>query len=315
VVAGTSGFLAWCDVVTPGLPNCGGPSTKLHSQAAVAMREVVAVLGSFPALAGVDLEVRPGEVAVVRGPNGAGKTTLLRLCAGLVEVRSGEAVVLGRDLRSDRREIRSQVGYLGHSCGLYGDLTALENVRFSVRAAGRKKADVLGALDRVGIDRRLAETRAALLSAGQRRRVALATIVARQPRLWLLDEPHASLDGEARTVLDRVVREAAEEGAAVLVASHDQGVAERIGDLVVTMSGGRTVAVDPVDYWRAMPEVSVQLNAVAEGSVQLNEAADSSVELIEVGEGSVDRRAVADNSDTPDELAQKGNPREAIGVP
>lgn len=72
----------------------------------VHLRDAVALLGRFPALAGIDLEVRRGEVVLLRGPNGAGKTTVLRVCAGLVPVVRGEAVVLGHDLRHDPRPVR-----------------------------------------------------------------------------------------------------------------------------------------------------------------------------------------------------------------
>ena len=102
----------------------------------VALRAAVALTGGFPVLAGVDLEVAPGETVVLEGPNGAGKTSVLRVCAGLLAVSSGVAEVLGRDLRRDRSGVRRQVGMLGHSAALYDDLTAVENARFCVRAAG-----------------------------------------------------------------------------------------------------------------------------------------------------------------------------------
>src|SRR6476469_7348938 len=95
----------------------------------VRFRSAVCLLGRFPALAGVDLDVGAGEVVLVRGPNGAGKTTLLRACAGLVPITSGEAQVLGCDLRRDRRMVRRRVGLLGHAAFLYDDLTVEENLR------------------------------------------------------------------------------------------------------------------------------------------------------------------------------------------
>src|SRR5687768_3286949 len=152
---------------------------------AIHLRSAVVLLGRFPALAGVDLDVAPGEVVLVRGRNGAGKTTLLRACAGLVAVSGGEAVVLGHDLRRDRRNVRRRVGLLGHATFLYDDLTAEENVRFGVRAAGGSEADVGPALARVELDGRLGGVVAGRLSAGQRRRVSLAVLVARRPELWL----------------------------------------------------------------------------------------------------------------------------------
>src|SRR2546423_13629848 len=103
---------------------------------AIRLRSAVALLGRFPALAGVDLDVARGEIVLVEGPNGAGKTSLLRACAGLLAVTSGTAEGLGQDLRRDRRAVRRQGGLLGHATALYDDLTAGGNVRFAVRAPG-----------------------------------------------------------------------------------------------------------------------------------------------------------------------------------
>src|SRR5437660_6021645 len=117
--------------------------------AAVRFRSAVSLLGRFPALAGVDLDVARGEVVLIQGPNGAGKTTLLRACAGLVGIAQGEAVVLGCDLTEDRRAVRRRVGLLGHAGFLYDDLTVLDNVRFAVRAAGLPASAAEGALERL----------------------------------------------------------------------------------------------------------------------------------------------------------------------
>src|SRR4029453_2405185 len=101
------------------------------------LRSAVCLLGRFPALAGLDLDVARGEIVLLRGPNGAGKTTLLRALAGLVPVVDGEAVVLGHDLRRDRKAVRRHVGLLGHTTALYDDLDVEQNVRFWAKAAGR----------------------------------------------------------------------------------------------------------------------------------------------------------------------------------
>jgi heme ABC exporter ATP-binding subunit CcmA len=202
---------------------------------AVHLRGAVCLLGRFPALAGADLDVHAGEVVLLRGPNGAGKTTLLRALAGLLPVSRGEAVVLGHDLRADRKAVRPLVGYLGHGPGLYDDLTVADNLRFWARAAGTEAGD---ALDRAGVDARLHGVQVARLSAGQRRRVALAALLVRRPRLWLLDEPHAALDGPGRDLVDAVVRDAAAGGATVLVASHELERAAALADRTVLVTGG-----------------------------------------------------------------------------
>jgi heme ABC exporter ATP-binding subunit CcmA len=196
---------------------------------AVRLRSVVALAGLYPLLAGVDLDVGPGQILAVKGPNGAGKTSLLRVMAGLLPVAAGEATVL---------ELRRQVGLLGHRNGLYDDLSAEDNVRFCVRAARLPKTAIPVALDRLGLTERLRRLPVGKLSAGQRRRVALACLVARQPRLWLLDEPHAGLDADHRQLLDNLLREAVAEGATVVLATHEASVTALLANRVVTMSGG-----------------------------------------------------------------------------
>jgi heme ABC exporter ATP-binding subunit CcmA len=210
---------------------------------AVDIRQAVALLGTFPALAGLDLLVPRGQVCVLRGPNGAGKTTVLKVTAGLVPAVRGSVSVLGSDVRIDRRSIRRHLGFLGHSTGLYADLTVEQNVAFAVRATGSTSSRTVihETLDRFGLGGRLRTMRVAYLSAGQRRRVALAALVARQVPLWLLDEPHAALDPDGRDLLDSIVRETAASGTTVLIASHDIDRAADLADRLVTIEGGRAV--------------------------------------------------------------------------
>ena len=209
------------------------------ADAVVDLHDVVATLGQFPALSGATMRVETGEIVLLRGPNGAGKTTLLRLCAGLVPVVRGTALVLGHDLSVDRDRVRSHVGLLGHQNGLYADLTVIENVRFWGATVGATDAEVASAMERMGVADRLASVSVSKLSAGQKRRTALAGLVARRARLWLLEEPHAGLDQRARDDLDNTLREAAAAGATVLVASHELDRAESLATRMVDIVAGR----------------------------------------------------------------------------
>jgi ABC-2 type transport system ATP-binding protein len=208
----------------------------------VHFRAAVALAGRFPALAGVDLSLDAGEVVVVVGANGAGKTSLLRACAGLLPVTSGQAEVLGIDLTTDHTTVRRHVGLLGHAAPLYDELSAAENVRFSVRALGLPVKSADEALERLGLVGRLRGTPTGRLSAGQRRRVALAALLARRPALWLLDEPHAGLDAPTRALLGDLIGQAASDGAAVLLSSHEPELSVPLSDRVVVMGGGRVTS-------------------------------------------------------------------------
>jgi heme ABC exporter ATP-binding subunit CcmA len=214
------------------------PVRPAEASPVVHLRGTVALLGRFPALAGVDLDVDACRIVLLRGSNGAGKTTLLRTLAGLVAIAGGEASVLGVDLVADRRSVRHRVGLLGHATGLYDDLTVGDNVRFWARAAGAEPADVERALVRLGLDGRLRSVAVSRLSAGQRRRTSLACLIARRPELWLLDEPHAGLDQEGRDLVDALLREATSAGATVILSSHELDRSMQLADEVVTIAGG-----------------------------------------------------------------------------
>ncbi len=204
----------------------------------VSLQGVVALLGRFPALAGADLEVGESEIVLVQGPNGAGKSTLLRVCAGLLRIESGRAEVLGHDLVTDRAAVRRSVGLLGHDTALYDDLTVEENLRFWARASRIDDEAVPAALDRLGVADRLRDVAVRNLSAGQRRRTALAAVVVRRPRLWLLDEPHSGLDQGGRDLIDQVILDAASAGATVMLASHELDRTLDLATRHLTVAGG-----------------------------------------------------------------------------
>jgi heme ABC exporter ATP-binding subunit CcmA len=215
------------------------PHGATGSGSVILLDDVVAVLGRFPALAGVSLSIERGEIVLLSGPNGAGKTTLLRLCAGLLPIERGTATILGFDLATQRRALRPHVGLLGHQNGLYLDLTVRENVRFWGRTVGASAAEIAGAMSRMGIAERLADIPARKLSAGQKRRTSLACLVARRAQVWLLDEPHAGLDAAGRDELDATLTEAARSGATILVASHELERAGGLAHRTVQVVGGQ----------------------------------------------------------------------------
>ncbi|HEV2427119.1 MAG TPA: heme ABC exporter ATP-binding protein CcmA [Acidimicrobiales bacterium] len=207
--------------------------------AAASLTDAVCVAGGYPVLAGVTLEVERATLTVVTGPNGAGKTSLLALLAGLLPLTSGSAVVAGVDLAGgDARELRARVGWLGHEGSFYDDLSTRENLTFAARALGRPRSSVDDALERVSLTRR-ADSPAKRLSAGQRRRLALAWLLVRRPELWLLDEPYASLDDEGRGFFDHLVGDVVAAGATVVVSAHDPLRSAHLAPRTVALAGGR----------------------------------------------------------------------------
>ena len=204
----------------------------------IELNDVVAVLGQFPALAGANLQVSRGEIVLLQGPNGAGKTSILRVCAGLLPIERGSGRVLGIDLVAQRDEVRSRVGLLGHSIGLYLDLTVEQNIRFWASMVNATEEEIVRAMSLMRIDGRLSSVKTARLSAGQRRRCALASLIVRRAEIWLLDEPHAGLDAQGRDELDSVLRHAVSAGATIVLASHEMERASALATRVVTVDGG-----------------------------------------------------------------------------
>ncbi len=205
---------------------------------AVRLRGAVCLRGAFPALTGVNLNVDEGEAVLLRGPNGAGKSTLLRLCAGLAALRAGEGEVLGYDLRTESRSVRLEVGLVAHHMMLYEDLTVVENLEFWARLSGASANQAHVALRSLGVEERLHEVKLRKLSAGQRKRVSVAAVAMRRPRLWLLDEPHAGLDASGREALNEMINLARRSGATVLIASHEGASAEAVATRTIHLAGG-----------------------------------------------------------------------------
>ena len=211
----------------------------------VTLDDAVVLVGGFPLLAGVDLELAAGTLTVVVGANGAGKTSLLRLLGGLVALSRGTGVVCGVDLASgDRRELRRRVGWLGHEGSFYDDLSVSENIVFAARALERPLDQLATVLARVGLTHRAA-TPAKQLSAGQRRRLGLAWLLLRRPELWLLDEPYASLDDEGRTFFDQLIGDVVRGGATVVLSAHDPLRSRELSARTLTLGGGRVVGDRP----------------------------------------------------------------------
>jgi len=206
-------------------------------RAAVRLSRVTRLFDGLAAVSGVSLEVAQGERVLLRGWNGSGKTTLLRLIATAISPTFGGGTVLGFDLQTERNEIRARSDLLGHETRLYGDLTAVENLRFACSLYELDPALAESALERVGLQE-VAAVRASKFSQGMRQRLALARCLMRAPALVLLDEPYAALDVDARIVVDELLITAHAVGQTVVVASHEAPPA-RLIDREVTMDAGR----------------------------------------------------------------------------
>jgi heme exporter protein A len=164
----------------------------------------------------VSFRLAPGEALLVTGPNGAGKTSLLRQIAGLLPLAAGELRLEGQESDAERPEL---CHYVGHADAVKARLSVGENLAFFADFLGEGRADLKGALAAFGLAP-LADLPAGLLSAGQKRRLALARLFAAPRPIWLLDEPQSSLDPASLELLDTAIKDHLEAGGIAVVASH-----------------------------------------------------------------------------------------------
>jgi sulfate transport system ATP-binding protein len=202
--------------------------------------------GAFSALAGVDLEIKSGELVALLGPSGSGKTTLLRIIAGLEWPDEGRVYFDGEDALAHSVGER-HVGFVFQHYALFRHMSVLENVAFGLRVRPRRqrlpepdiRARVKKLLDLVQLGW-LADRYPNQLSGGQRQRVALARALAIEPRVLLLDEPFGALDAKVRKELRRWLRQLHDEIHVTSVfVTHDQEEALEVADRVVVMDKGR----------------------------------------------------------------------------
>jgi heme exporter protein A len=197
-------------------------------------------------LKGASLTVARGETVALLGRNGSGKTTLLRIVATLLRPTRGSGAVFGHDLVRDADAVRTHAGLLAHTNAVYPDLTAAENLGFTVRMLGRAfdQRSVEAALDAVGLAAH-ANTRARGFSAGMQRRLAIARLRLIAPDVLLLDEPYSSLDPEGTELVTALVSDTRRSGGATILVTHDISRATRVADRVLSIDDGRVVAWSP----------------------------------------------------------------------
>ncbi len=174
--------------------------------------------GGHPVFRGVDFVLSAGEAMILRGDNGAGKTSLLRLIAGLCPITEGELHLREMEHGWKSRDASGLIAWQGHEDAHKSALSVRENLRFWARLHP-DELNIEAALDRVGIAA-LADNQAAQLSAGQKRRLALARLLIQNKPLWLLDEPTAALDAKAATMSEDLIAGHLRAGGIAIIATH-----------------------------------------------------------------------------------------------
>jgi sulfate/thiosulfate transport system ATP-binding protein len=240
----------------------------------VTVEKVVRTFGATPALHGVSLDIKTGELVALLGPSGSGKTTLLRILAGLDVPLSGRVLFDGNDALKLTVQERN-VGLVFQNYALFRHMTVRENIGFGLRVRPRSRRpsrkeirtralELLDLVQLSGLEKRYPSQ----LSGGQRQRVAFARALAIEPRVLLLDEPFGALDAQVRKDLRRWLREIHDQTRHTTVfVTHDQEEALELADRVVVMSQGRIEQIGTPDEIYDAPNSPFVFSFIGESSV------------------------------------------------
>jgi ABC-2 type transport system ATP-binding protein len=197
--------------------------------------------GDKAALRGLDLKVEAGEIYCLLGANGAGKTTTINLFLNFIEPTAGVARVDGKDVTRHALETKRALAYIPETVMLYAGLTGLENLSYFAKLGGHghySRADLEGFLDRVGLQRDAVGKRVSSYSKGMRQKVGVAIALAKQAKALLLDEPTSGLDPKASNEFSALLTQLQQDGAAILMATHDLFRAKETGTRLGIMREG-----------------------------------------------------------------------------
>ena len=207
--------------------------------------------GDLSAVSAVSFQAWAGQVTAVLGPNGAGKTSTIEVCEGIRRPTTGTVRIFGLDPIRDRRILRPQMGIMLQDGGIYPSARPIDTVRqyCGLYKQGPSHADPDELLERVGLSQRR-RTPWRRLSGGERQRLSLAMALAARPRIAFLDEPTSGVDVNGRTVIREIIRELADSGSTVIVATHELDEAEKIADRVAIFHHGELMVEGPLDNVR-----------------------------------------------------------------
>jgi ABC-2 type transport system ATP-binding protein len=240
----------------------------------------------------ISFQVGQGEVFGFLGPNGAGKTTTIRMLAGLSQPTMGQARILGLDRSSDLPQIKKRIGVVPEASNLYDELTAFDNLVFSMQLYGVPRSERASRADEL-LDRfRLAEKRDtpfAKLSRGMKRALTIAAALAHQPALLFLDEPTTGLDVLSARSLRQMIAGLRDEGVTVFLTTHYLEEAERLCDRIALLVRGKIVALDTLAGLKAQ----VQGAAAVEVTLQEGDGRTETRRLVGEEPASLVREALA----------------------
>jgi ABC-2 type transport system ATP-binding protein len=210
----------------------------------LSVRDLIVDYKQLRAVNNISFDAKAGEVTVVIGPNGAGKTSTMEVCSGVRQATSGKVSVLGLDPRKDRVKINSQIGVMLQDGGVYPSARVFEVAEHYCNLY-KNQTTANELLDAVDLSRQK-KTSWRKLSGGEKQRLSLALALAAKPRIAFLDEPTSGVDIFGRDLIRRIVRQLADDGCAVIMATHELDEAQRVADHVLMFHNGSLVANAPL---------------------------------------------------------------------
>ena len=198
--------------------------------------------GNIQALRGIDLRVKKGEFLTVFGPNGAGKTTLIKLLATLTKPTSGEVSITNHDIKKEPDKVRALIGVISHDPYLYGNLSALENIKFFASLYGVSHAEekAIQVIRQVGLENRMHDL-VRTFSRGMQQRLAVARAIVHEPKILLLDEPYTGLDQHGARIFGELLNWLKTENRTIVMTTHNLPEGLEISDRVAIIDAGKII--------------------------------------------------------------------------
>jgi ABC-2 type transport system ATP-binding protein len=253
------------------------------SEAIIATEGLSRLFKEHRAVDQLDLSIQPGELFGLVGPDGAGKTTTLRLLAGLLQISEGEGSVAGFDLRKQAESIKPQIGYMAQEFSLYAELTVVENLQFFSEIYDVDPNEVGARAERLltfaGLTE-FRERRAAHLSGGMKKKLALACTLIHEPSILLLDEPTTGVDPVSRREFWEILAELNLAGTTIVVSTPYMDEADRCARVGLIYSGQLVICDTPMAIRDELPGELVEI--LPEDWRQARELLSSTTGVIQV---------------------------------
>ncbi len=189
----------------------------------ISVQNIIKTFEDFKAINNLSFQVGKGEIYGLLGSNGAGKSTTINILLGFLKPDSGNAIINNLDTVLNYKEVRKNIGYISENVSLYPYLSGIENLDYFCKITGKKHSqnELKDLLNRCGLETEVHHKRMATYSKGMRQKVGIAIALAKEAKVYLLDEPASGLDPLASNELSSLLRKLASKGAAILMASHD----------------------------------------------------------------------------------------------